>query len=52
MVLLLVDFSTCILVSGFFKQPRTFVIVSDILIKFSKTGNVFSSNVVYNVGIG
>ena len=33
--------STRMLVSGIFKQLRTFVVVPDVLSKFSKIGNVF-----------
>ena len=43
--------STRMLVSSSFKQLRTFVIVPDVLIKFSKIRNVFFSDVVYDVSI-
>ena len=43
--------STRMLVSSSFKQLRTFVIVSDVLIKFSKIRNIFFSGVVYDVNI-
>ena len=41
--------STRMLVSRAFK--RTFVIVPNVLIKFSRTGNVSSSDVVYEASI-
>ena len=44
--------STCMLVSGIFRQLRTFVIVPDVKRKFSKIGNVSSSDEVYDVSIG
>ena len=37
----LAKWSTRMLVSGIFKQLRTFVVVPDVLSKFSKIGNVF-----------
>ena len=43
--------STRMLVSSSFKQLRTFVIVSNVLIKFSKIRNIFFSGVVYDVNI-
>ena len=39
------------LASSSFKQLRTFVIVPDVLIKFSRIRNVFFSDVVYDVSI-
>ena len=33
--------STRMLINGIFKQPRTLVVVPDVLSKFSKIGNVF-----------
>ena len=33
--------STCMLVSGIYKQLRTFIVVPDVLSKFSKIENVF-----------
>ena len=43
--------ATRMLVSGIFKQLRTFVVVLSVLSKFSKIGNVFSSYEVYDVSI-
>ena len=43
--------STRMLVSSSFKHLRTFVIVPNVLIKFSKIRNVFFSDVVYDVNI-
>ena len=39
------------LASGIFKQPRTSIVVPNVFNKFSKIGNVFFSDEVYDVSI-
>ena len=43
--------STGMLVNGVFKQPKTVVVAPDVLSKFSKLGNVSSSDEVFDVSI-
>ena len=47
----LARWSTRTLVSGIFKQPRTSIVVPNVFNKFSKIGNVFFSDEVYDVSI-
>ena len=42
---------TRIILSGIFKQLMAFVVVPDVFSKFSKIGNVSSSEKVYDVSI-